>query len=334
MTTPAFSKNTSNVHTFLQARFVGALVAVVLFLIYFLQLPKDINDDTIKSSNLKNPLNSIVSEDYSEEKVKRLNKSLKDTRQELLDTRSDLEKTTKLLHELYQQRKKDKEEGNTDNNKENIALKNQIDRYVVAIQSISKRHAIEKFGPGPHRVEITLDFPPEAPFSRDNINPKFVIELAHLDLMPHTVYHFLMQVHNGCWNGRSFNRNAEHVLQAGLEGYYATADDADDDGGFDELGLTEVGFQEYSDMYPHELHTVGFAGRPGGPEWYISMMDNTEIHGPGGQNKYELKHEADPCFGKVVQGLEAVYLMQKMPKESDDFESMKYNVGIKKAKIL
>ena len=239
----------------------------------------------------------------------------------MLDTRTDLEKTTKILHGLYQRRKKDAEDGKL------IVLQNQI-------QHISRRHVEEKFGPGPHRVEITLDFPPNAPFSRDNINPKFVIELAPLDLMPHSVYFFLLQVYNGCWNGRSFDRNAEHVIQAGLYPYYATPDNAEDDGHFEELKLQEVAFQEYSEEYPHELHTVGFAGRPGGPEWYISMMDNSEAHGPGGQTKYEVRHEADPCFGKVVEGLEAVYLMQKMQKEADDWEGMKYNVGILKAKIL
>ena len=124
-----------------------------------------------------------------------------------------------------------------------MLLKNQIDRYTNAIQSISRQHLIEKFGKGPHRVEVTLDFPPEAPFSRDNINPKFIIEMAPLELMPHSVYLFLMQVSNESWNGRSFDRNAEHVLQAGLDPYYATPNDADDDGNFKELKLSEVAFQ-------------------------------------------------------------------------------------------
>jgi len=153
--------------------------------------------------------------------------------------------------------------------------------------------------------------------------------------MPHSVYLFLQQVSHKCWNGRSFHRNAEHVIQAGTETYYNTPKEmVDDDGHFNELHLEEISFQEYSEEYPHALHTVGFAGRPGGPDWYISMEDNTENHGPGGQGDYSIKGEADPCFGKVVEGLDVVSLMHKMPKEPGDFEGMKYNVGIKSAKIL
>jgi hypothetical protein len=40
--------------------------------------------------------------------------------------------------------------------------------------------------------------------------------------------------------------------------------------------------------------------RPGGPDFYVSIMDNTLNHGPGGQGQYGLAAEADPCFAKVV----------------------------------
>jgi hypothetical protein len=35
-------------------------------------------------------------------------------------------------------------------------------------------------------------------------------------------------------------------------------------------------------------------------------MDNSKIHGPGGQAHYELDDEADPCFAKVVEGHDVV----------------------------
>ena len=38
------------------------------------------------------------------------------------------------------------------------------------------------------------------------------------------------------------------------------------------------------------------AGRPGGPALYISIKDNTDIHGPGTQGS---NTEADPCLGMV-----------------------------------
>ena len=64
-----------------------------------------------------------------------------------------------------------------------------------------------------------------------------------------------------------------------------------------------LAFQEYSPEYPHAEYTLGYAGRPGGPQFYISIMDNTENHGPGSQGS---KTEADGCFGRVKEGVEVV----------------------------
>ena len=44
-----------------------------------------------------------------------------------------------------------------------------------------------------------------------------------------------------------------------------------------------MAFQEYHPQYPHKLFTLGYAGRPGGPAFYISTMDNTDNHGPASQ---------------------------------------------------
>jgi hypothetical protein len=41
---------------------------------------------------------------------------------------------------------------------------------------------------------------------------------------------------------------------------------------FRRAGLDGVVFQEYSPKFPHEKFTVGYAGRPGGPDFYISTM--------------------------------------------------------------
>ena len=62
--------------------------------------------------------------------------------------------------------------------------------------------------------------------------------------------------------------------------------------------MDKVAFQEYSPEYPHVQWTVGLAGRPGGPDFYISKVDNSANHGPGGQSHHDLHEEADPCFGK------------------------------------
>ena len=59
---------------------------------------------------------------------------------------------------------------------------------------------------------------------------------------------------------------------------------------------------------------MGFAGRPGGPSFYISTIDNTENHGPGSQGS---DMEADSCFGLVVQGRGVVERMMKQGPTDD-----------------
>jgi hypothetical protein len=78
-------------------------------------------------------------------------------------------------------------------------------------------------------------------------------------------------------------------------------------------GFQHLAFQEYSEEYPHKLGTVGCAGRPSGPEWYVSTEDNSKNHGPGSQQKHN-PYEADSCFGKVIEGFDdEVQRIKKMP---------------------
>lgn len=93
-----------------------------------------------------------------------------------------------------------------------------------------------------------------------------------------------------------FHRNAGHVLQAQVK--------------TNKGGMRSLAFQEYSPAFPHVQYTMGYAGRPGGPAFYISTVDNTANHGPGSQGS---KTEADGIFGKIVQGLDVVQRMRKQP---------------------
>jgi cyclophilin family peptidyl-prolyl cis-trans isomerase len=194
----------------------------------------------------------------------------------------------------------------------------------------------DRFGPGPHQVEIELDFPPEAPAVNGNPTT-FVIELASLDDMPHSVHLFLQMVSHQLWDGCSFMRNAGHVVQASSAPYYKTTTKGRQPQlrkKFKDAGYMSVAFQEYSPKVPHEKYTVGFAGRPGGPDWYVSTRDNTKNHGPGGQSSYAVPSEADPCFGKVIQGFAAVDRMHQLPVKPGWFNAMENNVGIARATIL
>ena len=87
---------------------------------------------------------------------------------------------------------------------------------------------------------------------------------------------------------------------------------------FVETGYTSVSYQEYSDNFPHKQYTLGYAGRPGGPNFYINMKDNSRVHGPDGRTG-ELEYDedgegdADPCFARVVAGFDAVDRMHSLP---------------------
>jgi len=213
---------------------------------------------------------------------------------------------------------------------ENDATIRKLHEIQAHIALISKREALRRFGEGPHQVKIVLDFPPEpALIAPDGTTPRIIVlEMASLELMPHSVYLFLSMVDAGLWNGSSFISKADHALQASPRPYYKNEGD-DVYRNFIEAGLTSVAFQEYSDQFSHKEYTVGFGGRPGGPEFYFNMEDNTEFHGPGGQT-----HEADPCFAKVLHGFDAIDRMMTMPLLPGGYSEMEKHVGIEGAYIL
>ena len=103
---------------------------------------------------------------------------------------------------------------------------------------------------------------------------------------------------------------------------------------FLERGLDKVSFQEYSTSSPHIQWSVGFAGRPGGPDFYINKIDNSVLHGPGGSTaEHDLHNEADPCFGKVVEGTEVVNEIDRIPVDADKGYVMLHPVKVVSAKI-
>jgi hypothetical protein len=97
---------------------------------------------------------------------------------------------------------------------------------------------------------------------------------------------------------------------------------------FRDSGMASVLFQEYSEEHPHVKYTMGYAGRPGGPDFYLSMQDNTKNHGPGGQGSYADASEADPCFAKVVQGFEVADRIHQSAVKPGDYKHMEHNVAI------
>ena len=165
-----------------------------------------------------------------------------------------------------------------------------------------------RFGPGPHYVQISVTLPH---LDGNDRYQSLVVEMAPLDSMPHAVHLFLEQVAHNLWNRAWFYVNGPHVLQGGPQ---ANEEDIQDDEEertvalrpFRERQLETMAFPEYSQDFPHVRYTLGFTGRPGGPDFYINKDNNTVAHGPGGQFHHDLDEFADPCFAKVVQQYEPV----------------------------
>lgn len=168
------------------------------------------------------------------------------------------------------------------------------------------------FGHGPHRVKIALRFA-ETPKTLEY----FIVETAPLALVPHAVHQFLEQVYHECWDNTWFYLNGQHVLQAGPQAYENEEEDEAALHKFQDWGFEKLAFPEYSKEFPHMEWTLGFTGRPGGPDFYINKHDNSMTHGPGGQQQHALSEHADPCFAKVIDGFDVVKKMYNLKVYSD-----------------
>ena len=167
----------------------------------------------------------------------------------------------------------------------------------------------------PYRVKVVLEFQDTIPdFAEKGPDGSILLEMAPSRLQPHSVFSFLEVARQ--YKGGAFHRIAGHVLQVMVKGNFP-----------------HLAFQEYSSEYPHEERTVGYAGRPSGPAWYVSIQNNVRNHGPGSQQKHN-PYEADSCFGKVIEGYDdEVQRIRKVPGQGF-INDRKKHVIIKEMKIL
>jgi len=225
------------------------------------------------------------------------------------------------------------------------------------IQQYSKSSSLEKYGPGPHYVEIRVSFDPASSDNDSDIDYReeaIVVELASIDLMPHSVFLFLERVQNKLYDNFSFHINANHVIQAGPVPnflHYSSSDVIATDNKnknlpipkintnsliaksvqihkqFEESGLINGLFQEYTDAYPHHEYTLGFTSN--GPSFYINVENNHVAHG-----KSDHDHsDGESCFAKVVSGFDAVDRIHDSKVYSDS-DWMKHTVAIQSMKIM
>jgi len=205
------------------------------------------------------------------------------------------------------------------------AITKQVRYLEKQVQEVSRREAIERFGSGPHFVEFSVIF---ADMEDHELPSKFKVEMAPLDLMPHSVLLFLEMVEKRLWDETAFVHHADHIISATPTVYHSGESKREE---FEKAGLSHVAFQEYTEEYSHDPYTLGFSGRPGGPDFYVSTMNNREMHGPGGQLDADLVEEADPCFAKVVEGFDVV---DKIYQKDSEAPLDIHVVGIITARIV
>jgi len=224
---------------------------------------------------------------------------------------------------------------------ERIRMENsKISSFEKYIQETSLRDATRKYGTGVIRVQLILDFlsdrdkksKPSSGLSKKHAHNSgessqsqqqqhvLILEMAPLELMPHSVYTFLEMVDNHLFDGISFILNAMNIIKAAPLPYEKGLLSAKQmDQNFHRLGLETVSFREYNEAFPHEQYTIGFAA-DGSPDFYINMGDNTE------------EHTGEPCFARIVSGFETVKKMESEPLRSGMW--IKKRIGIKKATVL
>jgi len=190
---------------------------------------------------------------------------------------------------------------------------------------------------------MKLSFNPESNIVLDattEISDTVFFETASINDMPHAVHLFLEQVSYGLFDGASIYLNAPNKIQAGLQDNPQLLEKLEA-----EPSIGHVLFQEYSPAMRHLQYTLGYPGRPGGPEFYVNMEDNSELHGPGGgqhSNLNDIMLDADPCFARVIRGFNTMERIHRSTVVEDDEETsprqvkygMVHPVGIRSMRVL
>lgn len=172
-------------------------------------------------------------------------------------------------------------------------------RTAKQLQEITRELLHYRYGKDtkPYRVLVQCYFQDSFPnVKRDGHYGNFTIEMAPSSIMPHSIHMFFELVEDFNRAAREdntyggfFNRFEDHLMQIRVK-YHR---------------IDNMAFQEYSEEWPHTERTVGFTGRPSGPHFVINLKNNTDEHGPGSDYSRS-PYEADPCFGKIVDGWDVV----------------------------
>lgn len=163
----------------------------------------------------------------------------------------------------------------------------------MRVQEQSHYFANSSFGGGPHFVEFHVLFPPMERFDNKEMTGLFIVEIAPIDLMPHSVHVFLELIKSNFYVGTKFRLAFRHIVGISIPA------DEEPSG----VKLIKTAFREYNDNFPHQRWTLGLMGKGSfaGPSFYISVVDNTK------------NNQGDPCVGGIVYGFDTIEAIQSMP---------------------
>jgi hypothetical protein len=213
--------------------------------------------------------------------------------------------------------------------RERAYWKDKATTMIDMIKFRNRKEVLEEFGPGPFFVKLTFAFQD----SREN--ESILIELAPLDLIPHTVHMFLKMISKKLLFKATFVLARSHIIVLGPEDSF----DADNNAILEERMVSEgykpngaLLFGEYTPEYPHTQHTVAF-NRRRGPTFFINLKDNSGLHRPYNTDDGSYM-EGETCFAKIVEGLDVLQRIVSLKKrDGDTLESAVYLVVAQVVKV-
>jgi cyclophilin family peptidyl-prolyl cis-trans isomerase/predicted nucleic acid-binding Zn-ribbon protein len=194
--------------------------------------------------------------------------------------------------------------------KELQSCKAETESIIDKVDFRSRRNVVKQYGPGPHYVRMSIVSSPSSP---NAVKGNILLKLAPLDMMPHTIEIFLKLIEEKLYVGGTFILARDHILAAGPfdlvdgEKNQRMEEEMVQEGYFPNGALL---FQQYTDDYPHRKYSVGF--NKGGPLFYINIEDNTDVHGPKGDDV------GDPVFATVIEGFDVIESILASPRKNED----------------
>jgi hypothetical protein len=224
------------------------------------------------------------------------------------------------------------------------------DKYVSGIAQRSHQRVVEKYGKGPHHVELQVQLPPSQGEGGSSIPTveTIKIELAPLDMMPHSIRVFLEQISSGMWDDSAFDLHAGHVFMAHNRG--------SEESSYDKEEIPMMSFPEFNADYPHDRYTIAFPspwstsnqGTSPRRAFYINLQDNSSHHSPrvesfssGGAGAAtpiteERFVEGESCFGTIFDeaSRRVVDRMDALSVDDGKRGNLNESVIIKSARVV